>query len=196
MVSTHQAKPSPATTQGAFPTRHRQQHQQQLKRLSMATDADSAPALSAPHGTPSSDYNTSWLHTTTAAAAAAAELRPHSAAAWQASAPSAQHIAAAAMRANAHTDSRPGSAAVLSPSAGPQKNPKPSLQAGPTGSPTGPHPYGLSKGAAAAAAPAAALAAPAGHKAVRSVNITTSQAMHGLKDLSPDLWEATVPICR
>lgn len=29
-----------------------------------------------------------------------------------------------------------------------------------------------------------------------SVNITTSQAMHGLKDLYPDLWASTVPICR
>jgi len=30
----------------------------------------------------------------------------------------------------------------------------------------------------------------------KSVNITTSQAMHGLKDLYPDMWASTVPICR
>ena len=35
-----------------------------------------------------------------------------------------------------------------------------------------------------------------GQSGFKSVNITTSQAMHGLKDLYPDLWATTVPICR
>lgn len=36
------------------------------------------------------------------------------------------------------------------------------------------------------------LTAASGH----SLNVTTAQAMHGLKDLYPDLWANTVPICR
>lgn len=28
------------------------------------------------------------------------------------------------------------------------------------------------------------------------MNVTTTQAFHGLKELYPDLWRATVPICR
>jgi hypothetical protein len=30
----------------------------------------------------------------------------------------------------------------------------------------------------------------------KSVYVTTSQAVHGLKDLYPELWRATAPICR
>jgi hypothetical protein len=28
------------------------------------------------------------------------------------------------------------------------------------------------------------------------LNVTTAQAYHGLKELYPDLWAATAPICR
>jgi hypothetical protein len=28
------------------------------------------------------------------------------------------------------------------------------------------------------------------------LNVTTAQAFHGLKELYPDLWAATAPICR
>lgn len=42
----------------------------------------------------------------------------------------------------------------------------------------------------------AAAAKPVSACSPKCVNITTTQAGHGLKELYPDLWASTVPICR
>lgn len=133
----------------------------------MASDADTTA--------PGSGNSSSWLYTTTAAAGA---LRPHSAQLLPPS--STQHIIAAAARSKA---GRPLSAACIS-SAQP-----PSLHKTPAGSP-------LSTRNPAAGATSALPPKTSKPSGLKSVNITTSQAMHGLKDLYPDLWANTVPICR
>lgn len=143
--------------------------QQRLQRLSMATDTDSA----APGG---GNSNSSWLYTTTAAAST---MRPGSAQVL-----STHQISAAAAAKPKHKAFRPASAAApASPN---------SSTAHPTGcnySPDASHTP--AKPAGAAQLPGRARSA-----GLKSVNITTSQAMHGLKDLYPDLWASTVPICR
>lgn len=86
----------------------------------------------------------------------------------------------------------------------PQSSPRPKAQAFRPGTAavTGSN---LTQGSADAAQNPKARPGPASHpplgsnlkgSGLRSVNITTSQAMHGLKDLYPDLWASTVPICR
>lgn len=164
VATSTQHKPRPATTQGCFPSKHQQQQQQQLKRLSMASEADSG--LCGPAAA-----NNTWLYTTTAAAAN--NLRPHSAAELTPrGAPIAQHSTAAAASVKAQAF-RPGSAAV--PAAPGAHNPK--LGSNP--------PLGSNLKRASLRS-----------GGLKPVNITTSQAMHGLKDLYPDLWASTVPICR
>jgi hypothetical protein len=164
--------PRPATIQGCFTTKHQQQQQQQLKRLSMTSDADSALAGI------STSSSSAWLYTTTtsAATAAANKWRPQSS-----PRPRAKHIAAAAACAKAQA-LRPGSAAAPGPAVnliqgfGAAQNPK--------------------AGAASGTASHPPLGSNLKGPGRQSVNITTSQAMHGLKDLYPDLWASTVPICR
>jgi hypothetical protein len=67
---------------------------------------------------------------------------------------------------------------------------KPSLLGAATAAPPG-----ASK-ASSCSSPASASAGGASSSEPKCLNVTTAQAFHGLKELYPDLWAATAPICR